>query len=187
MMKKLAILLLLSLSTTIALSSRSRGAESPETPPVESIAAYIDDDSGNATNFRDKPKGQVIGQLPITYTVALTITHPIQGWWQVLQGEVYPEEESQADALPLSSFIHHKVWIHYSVLCCGTRNYGGERWALRVSPTEKAKETFVFTQEVTLRPIDMKGEWVKVVTTDGQHTGWIERDRLCGNPLTNCC
>ena len=40
---------------------------------------------------------------------------------------------------------------------------------------------------IELRPIDVKGSWVKVKTTDGKHEGWIESDWLCGNSLTNCC
>ena len=37
-----------------------------------------------------------------------------------------------------------------------------------------------------LRPVDIRGNWVKVKTIDGKHTGWIESEWLCGNPLTNC-
>ena len=40
---------------------------------------------------------------------------------------------------------------------------------------------------ILLRPMDIKGDWVKVKTIDGKYTGWIEEEWLCGNALTNCC
>jgi hypothetical protein len=35
--------------------------------------------------------------------------------------------------------------------------------------------------------MEIKGDWVKVQTSDGKFTGWIEEEWLCGNALTNCC
>ena len=78
-------------------------------------------------------------------------------------------------------------WIHYSVLGMGTRNYGKEKLTLRQSPNAKSAAVYSFTKEIVLRPMDIKGDWVKVKTIDGKYTGWIEADWLCGNSLTNCC
>lgn len=50
-----------------------------------------------------------------------------------------------------------------------------------------APVVFKFKEEEILRPMDIKGDWVKVQTYDGKYTGWIEAEWLCGNALTNCC
>ena len=69
----------------------------------------------------------------------------------------------------------------------GTRNYGKQKLILRKSPNAKAAIVYSFTDEIMLRPMEIKGDWVKVKTTDGKYTGWIEIEWLCGNALTNCC
>ena len=69
----------------------------------------------------------------------------------------------------------------------GTRNYGGQTLYIRQSPSASAPVVYKFKKEIQLRPMDIKGEWVKVQTTDGKYTGWIEEEWLCGNSLTNCC
>jgi hypothetical protein len=69
----------------------------------------------------------------------------------------------------------------------GTRNYGGQKITLFKEPSEKSAAVFSFTDERQLRVLDMKGEeWVKVRTIDGKYTGWVDRNWLCGNSLTNC-
>jgi SH3-like domain-containing protein len=68
-----------------------------------------------------------------------------------------------------------------------TRNYGGQTLYLRKSPSASAPVVYKFKEEITLRPMEIKGDWVKVQTSDGKFTGWIEEEWLCGNALTNCC
>lgn len=68
-----------------------------------------------------------------------------------------------------------------------TRNYGGQTLSLRQSPDAGSKVVFSFKEEMQLHPVGMKGDWVKVKTSDGKHEGWIETEWICDNPLTNCC
>ena len=146
------------------------------------LGAFLADTSGTPTNVRRQPRGKVAITLPDTTSYMLTVGSPRDGWWQLL----YLEDAERATevSLPHSST---GLWIHHSVLGVGTRNYGGERLHLRAAPGAAAKSIYSFTQELTLHPLEVRRGWVRVVTTDGLHTGWIEEEMLCDNPLTNCC
>ena len=79
------------------------------------------------------------------------------------------------------------AWIHSSVLGLHTRNYGGQPLNLYASPSEDAPVVATIREEAAdVRPLDVNadGSWVKVKAKAG--TGWIQRNWLCDNPLTNC-
>ena len=112
----------------------------------------------------------------------IEVEKPTNGWWKIV-GDDYDTGDEQGTLKGSST----GYWIHYSVLGVGTRNYGKQKLTLRQSPNAKSAAVYSFTKEIVLRPMDIKGDWVKVKTTDGKYTGWIEMDWLCGNSLTNCC
>ena len=148
------------------------------TAPVV-VACFISDKT--ATNVRNAPGGKVVGKIPKPGTYSLTICNPTNGWWQILNGIVSDDLEG--------NYIEFEedVWVHYSVLGIGTRNYDGQVLPLRAAPRTDAAVTGQITRaDVTVRPLDMTedGEWVKV-NWNGQ-AGWIEHSWLCGNPLTTC-
>ena len=147
----------------------------------ESLAVYLWDGAGKFTNFRNKPKGDIVGKISTEEIVTLAVDRVEKGWWHVVDG--------QAEVLDGDTkvFNNGEAWVHYSVLGIGTRNYDGQKLTLRDNPSETAKAVFSFTDEITLRPMEMKDGWVKVMTLDGKHTGWIEDTWLCGNPVSNCC
>ena len=106
-----------------------------------------------------------------------------KGWWKLAEKPSYAEEDVDIPLQPSAT----GYWIHYSTVGFGTRNYGGQTLHLRKSPDDKAPITYSFSKELTLHPIGVQGDWVKVKTSDGKHSGWIEMDWICANPLTNCC
>ncbi len=106
-----------------------------------------------------------------------------KGWWKLAEKPSYAEEDVDIPLQPSAT----GYWIHYSMVGFGTRNYGGQTLHLRKSPDDKAPITYSFSKELTLHPIGVQGDWVKVKTSDGKHSGWIEMDWICANPLTNCC
>ena len=66
-------------------------------------------------------------------------------------------------------------------------NNGGQHLFLRSSPSAKARVVYTIKAETILRPVEIKGDWVKVKTSDGKGFGWIQAEWLCGNSVTNCC
>ena len=153
------------------------------------IGCYVMD-SDPITNVRATPGGKIIARLGEqkesrsdeeddweedmgVYT--LTIYNPQNGWWQILGYYVGGVK------------IEDQAWIHYSVLGMHTRNYGGQKLKLYASPSEDAKVVATIKEAAAdVRPMDVNedGSWVKVKSKAG--TGWIQREWLCDNPLTNC-
>lgn len=147
-----------------------------------SISVFVADDS--RTNVRNKPKGDVAMQLPNNVSCCFLLEKPTNGWWKVVQ--LWDAEDEDNPSVTLHGSTTGEYWVHYSVIGVDTRNYGGERLTLREKPSAKSKAVYSFTQEILLRPIDIKGHWVKVKAPNGK-IGWIQDEWLCSNPLTNCC
>lgn len=147
-----------------------------------SISVFVSDEG--PTNVRNKPKGDIAMQLPNEGSMCFLLEKPTNGWWKVV--ELWDAEDEDNPTATLHGSTTGEYWVHYSVVGIGTRNYGGERLTLREKPSAKAKAVYSFTDEILLRPIDIKGSWVKVKAPNGK-IGWIHEDWLCSNPLTNCC
>ena len=145
------------------------------------VWAYIVDDT--PTNVRCEPKGAVAFTLPCDWSYIVCLSDPTNGWWRLRYAEIAEE----AEEVRLAGSSTEEYWVHYSVVGIGTRNYGNQRLVLRAQPFEAAAVVYSFTEELSLHPLEVNGDWVKVVTPDGQHTGWIDSEWLCSNPLTNCC
>ena len=149
---------------------------------AQSLGVFTYDNSGKFTNVRNAPKGKVVDKIPTDVCAMIGVEKPTNGWWK-LTDNTY--ETGDFDGKLKGSTTGY--WIHYSVLGMGTRNYGGETLYIRKNPSESAPVVYKFKKEIVLRPMEIKGEWVKVQTCDGKYTGWIEVEWLCGNSLTNCC
>lgn len=149
---------------------------------AQSLGVFTYDSNGKFTNVRNAPKGKVIDKVPTDVRAMIGVEKPTNGWWKIV-GNTYDTGDEEGVLKPSAT----GYWIHYSVLGMGTRNYGGQTLYIRQSPSANAPVVFQFKKEIVLRPMDIKGEWVRVQTSDGKYTGWIEADWLCGNSLTNCC
>lgn len=148
-----------------------------------SLSAYIIDDT--PTNVRSAPNGNVVLKLRCDASYIVEVTTPRDGWWRL----TYVEKAEEGEEIDLKKIQAKQFWVHASVLALGTRNYGGERLVLRDEPSENAKVVYAFNEEMSVTPLDVKDDWVKVSIGDGKgkHIGWIETEWLCSNPLTNCC
>lgn len=147
----------------------------------DTLSVFIDDSS--PTNVRSAPGGSVVLQMPSNCSYIATVCSPRNGWWRL----IVADNAEEGGEVSLVGSPSKQYWVHSSVLGLSSRNYGGERFVLRAEPNDKAKAVYTFTDEITFIPIDAKDDWVKVSTADGKHTGWIEVEQLCANPLTNCC
>ena len=169
MKKKLFVLL--TLMTWLSVSANA-----------QSLGVFTYDNNGKFTNVRNAPKGKVVDKIPTEVCAMISVEKPTNGWWKMVDNS-YDTGDNEGTLKGSTT----GYWIHYSVLAMGTRNYGGQTLYIRQSPSASAPVVYKFKKEIRLRPMDIKGEWVKVQTTDGKYTGWIEEEWLCGNSLTNCC
>ena len=152
---------------------------------AQSVSVYITDNSGTSTNVRNAPKGKVVAKLNANNGIMFEVESPQNGWWKI-SGGVYTDPEKDMDEFRLKGSTTG-YWVHYSVIGFSTSNYGGQTLHLRQSPSAKARSVFSFKTETQLHPLEVRNGWVKVVTDDGKHTGWIEDQWICGNSVTNCC
>ena len=53
----------------------------------ESLAVYLWDGSGKFTNFRNKPKGDIVGKISTEEIVTLAVDRVEKGWWHVVGGQ----------------------------------------------------------------------------------------------------
>ncbi|MBR6714600.1 MAG: hypothetical protein IKI80_04600 [Bacteroidaceae bacterium] len=150
-----------------------------------SLEVYILDPTGTDTNVRNSPKGKVVDKIPVDGEWILFVSHPRNGWWRIDDGEYYDAvPDTNPDSKPTSlKGSTTGYWVHYS--CIGFTLVGGSH-KLRATPSTKGKVTSVVDHEVDFHPLELKGEWVKIVSLDGKHTGWITQDMICSNPLTTC-
>ena len=149
-------------------------------------SAYIADVSGTPTNVRNAPNGKVVQKLPdVDGGYVVSLLEVKNKWWKIDPVvDVYGGDEDETVQLKGSKTGY---WVHYSVLGFGIA--GDHENVLRETPSPKGKPLKVsvsYLIEETLRPLEVRGEWIKVVTTDGRYTGWMPIDKICSNPLTTC-
>lgn len=144
------------------------------------VNAYIIDNDGPATNIRNAPKGKVVATLPTNEALVVTLLSVKGEWWKIDDVvEQYGDEEKEIELKGSKS----GYWIHRSLLQFTIA--GDPDGALRAAPSAKSKAIKCPGVD-GFHPIAVKGNWVKAISTDGKHTGWIHCDRICSNPLTTC-
>ena len=148
--------------------------------------AYIFDNSGTPTNIRHAPNGKVVQKLPdIDGGYVVSLLEVRNNWWKIDPIiEIYGDEEDANVQLKGSTTGY---WVHYSVLGFGIA--GDHENVLRATPSPKGKLIKIapsYLIETTLRPIEIRGEWIKVITSDKRYTGWMPINKICYNPLTTC-
>ncbi len=147
-----------------------------------SVFAYIIDNDGPVTNIRNAPKGKVVAKLPTNQALVVELLS-VKGEWFKIDKVVEQYGDDEKEIVLKGSKTGY--WIHNSLLSFTIA--GDPKGCLRVKPSKEAKAVRTADgADLTLRPISLQGEWVKVVTTDGKYSGWIHRDKICSNPLTTC-
>ena len=151
-------------------------------------SAYICDNSGSPTNIRNAPNGKVVQTLQdIDGGYVVDLIEAKNNWWKIDPAvEIYGDVDEE-DALVKLKGSKTGYWVHYSVL---QFTIAGERSnVLRTKPSLKAPTIKIegsYLAEIELRPLEISGNWIKVVTTDKRYTGWMPIDCICSNPLTTC-
>ena len=148
--------------------------------------AYIFDNTGTPTNVRNAPNGKIVQKLPeISGGYVVTLLEVKNNWWKIDPIiELYGDEDEEQLQLKGSKTGY---WIHNSVLQFNIA--GDPKNVLRQTPSPNGKilkiET-AYLMETGLRPLENRGKWIKVITTDKRYTGWMPIDKICDNPLTTC-
>lgn len=137
-----------------------------------------------ATNIRNAPGGTIVTSIDSDKYDGLVVSLiASQGaWWSIKPAiEICGDNEGEIELTGSSS----GYWIHRSVIQFS--HTGSFDHYLRKAPGLRAKKIALPRDtETSFHPIAVKGNWVKVVTTTGSATGWLQISDICANPLTTC-
>lgn len=140
------------------------------------LLVEITDADGDYTNLRRTPNGQIVYQLPTSVAYRLVVEEPTKGWWQIANNKVEKiKKEGKTKKIELPEGV---VLVHSSVLSVETNNEEGQKIELKKAPNEDAQKEYSFSKPMEFRPVDIKGEWVKVSTIDNKRSGWIKIENL---------
>lgn len=154
----------------------------PAMVSAKDIYAYVIDNDGPVTNIRNAPNGKMVATLPTKDAFVVELLSVKGDWFQIDK-----EIERYGDNPDVIKLEGSKTgyWIHGSLLRFTVA--GDPTGCLRARPSFKAKAVNMSpSTEMSFRPIALRGNWVKVVTSDGKCTGWIHKNKICYNPLTTC-
>ena len=149
-----------------------------------SFTAYVQDpDTESPTNIRQTPGGTVLVPLEQGQDYMVDIIGQNNGWFKI--DMVHCIDPNNAVDIP-----GQYGWIHHSVLAVSTANYGNQKLNVYEHPDKATEIVGVIHTEVQVRFSKIYNNWVFITYTDKNGkkiSGWIEKDWLCGNPVTNCC
>ncbi|MGJ8684215.1 MAG: SH3 domain-containing protein [Nonlabens sp.] len=133
------------------------------------VALY--DESGTDTAIRNEPNGEIILELLKTDYFEVYVNEMDREWLRVenIQSVEYGYEISNLDG-----------WIHNSVVAVWTRRKAN----LLVHPRDGKTIAIIEGENGPLKIIDICADWVQI-EFNGIH-GWIEKEWLCGSPVTTC-
>lgn len=146
-----------------------------------SVDLYRIDNTGGQTNIRNAPGGKIVDALPFDNEYNMLIDKIQNGWCHIVGGVVTPFDQSDRQLKGSTT----GYWIHSSVVGATGMGDGGVK--LYATPSKKAKVVFRSTDWTVVRPVEIKGDWIKVRVDGKKTTGWMRIDELCSNPVTNCC
>jgi SH3-like domain-containing protein len=146
------------------------------------LTAYVQDpDTENPTNIRKDPGGEILVSLKKSGEYMVEIVGQKNAWFKINKIQVFDTEDVD---------IPGKTgWMHYSVLAVRTRNYADQSLNVYSLPDKKSKITAVIKEETEVRFKKINKGYVLILFTDNKGKnvkGWIKKDWLCGNPVTNC-
>ncbi|MGE5355934.1 MAG: SH3 domain-containing protein [Deltaproteobacteria bacterium] len=146
------------------------------------LTAYVQDpDKENPTNIRKDPGGEILISLKKSGEYMVEIIGQKNAWFKINKIQVF---DTEAVDIPGKT-----AWMHFSVLAVRTRNYADQSLNVYSLPNMKSKITAVIKEETEVRFKKINNDYVLIRFTDSKGKnveGWIKKDWLCGNPVTNC-
>ena len=145
---------------------------------VSPVPALISDADPAGTNVRLSPSGEVAAVMPFTRAPRIVLVLDSQkGWFRV---KPFPVDEYELEGVATLPAALPDGWMHGSVLAlCPCPSEDGDPW-LYVSPRWSAETDVRIPGASPLRPLERKGEWLKVrAVKDGKNGDrWLHEQRV---------
>lgn len=138
---------------------------------VKPFKVYLDD-ADDYSNIRESPKGEIVLKINNTYSYGyiLNVIDFKEGWLKI-------NKISGVDEYEISEF---EGWVHSSVVgASATHNID-----VFDKPNSITKVGKLKGEQDTFKIIDVYCEWIKI--EDKGIVGWVESEKICGNPVTTC-
>ena len=152
---------------------------------VSPVPALVSDADPAGTNVRVAPSGEVACVMPFASGPRIVrVLESKKGWFRVLP---FPIEEYEIEG---ASTVPAEGWMHGSVLAlCACASEDGDPW-LYVAPGWNADSDIKIPEGTPLRPLERKGEWLKVRTSQNGKSivRWANEQQVCAsvNDLLEC-
>lgn len=152
---------------------------------VSAVPALVSDADPAGTNLRAAPSGEVLGVLSFgTGPRIVRVLESKKGWFRV---RPFPLEEYEIEG---ASTVPAEGWMHGSVLAlCACASEDGDPW-LYVLPRWDADSDIKVPEDTPLRPLERKGEWLKVRTSQNGTSvdRWVNEQQVWAsvNDLIEC-
>ena len=129
---------------------------------VSPVPALVSDPDTSGTNVRVSPSGEVACVMPFSHGPRIVqVLGSKKGWFRV---KPFPVEEYEVEG---ASTAPSEGWMHGSVLAlCPCPSEDGDPW-LYTAPRWNAETDIRIPGAVPLRPLERKGEWLKVRAMKG--------------------
>lgn len=152
---------------------------------VKPVSVYVTD-SDKYTNVRNNPNGEIVGKINNDEGPwCMYITQIKNNWCKVKANSIVQADPDTEDVHPKLKPSDNGYWIHNSMI--GFSGVGDGRVTLYEKQSKKSKVVYRTYDWTIVHPVTFTENWIKVKTSDGKHTGWMPREEICSNPLTNCC
>ena len=146
---------------------------------VSPVPALVSDADAAGTNVRVCPSGEVACVMPFAAGPRIVrVLESKKGWFRV---HPFPIEEYELEG---ASTVPAEGWMHGSVLAlCPCPSEDGDPW-LYVSPSWQDESDVRIPGASPLRPLERKGEWLKVRTSQNGKTvdRWVNEQQVCASP-----
>lgn len=137
------------------------------------LYGFLTGTDSNEINIRNKPNGEIINKLDQVIYI-ITLIEAINGWFKISDIEGIDFDVPK---------LKNEAWIHGSYVAVSTRNYGNQELELLDNPNSSKVIAKIINIEL-LKINDLCGDWVQVNYQN--QLGWINKEWLCGNPVTTC-
>ena len=143
----------------------------------EVLADFFVTDS--KANIRTAPNGKIVKTLSGEGEYTVEVYEMKDGWCRIAP-TVY--ENTVGNDIKLKGSANDQYWIHNS--CLGAN--GRSETKLRATPDMNGKVLMKVTEDTLVRPLEIRGLWIKVRDVKSKKEGWVLDEELCSNPLTTC-
>lgn len=130
------------------------------------------DDKDNYSNIRERPNGEIVLKINNmhSYGYILNVIGFENGWLKI----------NKINGIDTYSISEFEGWIHSSIVGIAATH----DMDLLDQPNGKKVLEYKGETGETFKIKAVYCQWVKIETKKG--LGWVESEKLCGNPVTTC-